>query len=398
MAIFEYKAVTSAGRVMSGTVEADSPEDAEATLRGMALSVRSVARAAPPKPRTPIGRSEFILFNQQLASIARAGIPLERSLRELAGEVGSRRMRGLIEGIADDLEAGKGIEEAFAARRRHFPPLYGRIVSAGVQTGRLGEMLTSLNRHLEVAGQTRRIVWEAVSYPLVVLALAAVVMTVLFRWIAPRFGAIFDAFDAELPGITRLCLSMSHHVLAFWGSVVGLILVGVFARLLLRTFPAGRRFTEALFMGLPVLGRIYRATVLARLAEAMATLISAGTDMPACLRLGADATGSETLRAEAEDLARGVEAGQDLGELIRPGKVIPGMFLYSMRLGAQRNELADNLHGLAEMYAGQARANQGRLHGALMPLLLIVVGAIVALMVTAMFLPLTSLIGTMQGR
>ncbi|GAH66411.1 unnamed protein product, partial [marine sediment metagenome] len=171
MATFEYQALTPAGRLMTGTLEAGSREHATQILQEMQLTVNSVEKAKAAAPRTPIGRSEFLLFNQQLASIAQAGIPMEHGLRQIAGDVGSGRMRALIEGIADDLEAGKSIQEAVGARRAHLPALYARIVEAGVKTGRLGEMLTSLNRHLEVAGRTRRIVFEAALYPLVVLVL-----------------------------------------------------------------------------------------------------------------------------------------------------------------------------------------------------------------------------------
>ena len=152
MAIFQYDALTTAGRLMKGTIEAGSPEEASGQLAGMGLLVNSLEKARAAQSRTPIGRNEFLLFNQQLASITRAGIPLERGLRELAQDISSKSMRQLIEDIAADLEAGMPIEEAFAKREKHFPPLYGRILKAGVETGRLSEMLTSLNRHLELAG------------------------------------------------------------------------------------------------------------------------------------------------------------------------------------------------------------------------------------------------------
>ncbi len=191
MATFEYNALTSAGRLMKGTVEAGSPQEAGELLKQMQLTVNSIEKARPPKPATAIGRNEFLLFNQQLASIAKAGIPLERGLRELAKDVGSARMRKLIEDIAGDLEAGVSIEQAFEKRQKHFPALYGRILKAGVETGRLSEMLTSLNRHLELANQTRRIIFEATAYPAVVLTLGAIIMTGVFLFIIPQFRSIY---------------------------------------------------------------------------------------------------------------------------------------------------------------------------------------------------------------
>ena len=148
MATFEYNALTSAGRLMKGTIEAGSREEVSEQLKQMQLAVNSIDKAKLKKPKTAIGRNQFMLFNQQLAAITKAGIPLEKGLRELANDVGSKSMRKLVDAIADELEAGVSIEEAFEKRQKRFPPLYGRILKAGVETGRLNEMLTSLNRHM----------------------------------------------------------------------------------------------------------------------------------------------------------------------------------------------------------------------------------------------------------
>lgn len=216
MATFEYNALTSEGRLMKGTIEAGSQDEACGLLKQMQLSVNSVAQAKHEKPKTAIGRNEFVLFNQQLASITKAGIPLERGLRELANDVSSRSMRRLVDAIADELEAGVSIEQAFEKRQKHFPPLYGRILKAGVETGRLSEMLTSLNRHLEMATQTRRIIFEAISYPAVILTLASMILTGVFLFIVPQFESVLTEMTGDrLPGLTRAFFGIARNVGAF---------------------------------------------------------------------------------------------------------------------------------------------------------------------------------------
>ena len=222
MATFEYNALTSGGRLMKGTVEAGTREEAGELLKQMELAVNSIEKAKAPKPRTAIGRNEFMLFNQQLASITKAGIPLERGLRELAGDIRSKSMRKLIDAIASELEAGTSIEEAFERRQKRFLPLYGQILKAGVETGRLSEMLTSLNRHLELAHQTRRIIFEALSYPAVILALAAVILTAIFMIIIPQFGPILTEMTegAELPKCSQW-VSLAGIVPSKWAGPTG---------------------------------------------------------------------------------------------------------------------------------------------------------------------------------
>ncbi len=399
MATFEYNALTSAGRLMKGTLEAGSREEADELLRQMQLSVNSVEKAKPERPKTAIGRSEFVLFNQQLASITKAGIPLERGLRELTRDVHSRSMRRLVDAIAADLEKGIGIEQAFERRQKHFPPLYGRILKAGVETGRLSEMLTSLNRHLEMANQTRRIIFEAISYPAVILVLAAVILTGVFTFIIPHFGAVLtEMTDARsLPKLTQLFLGMARNVGPFWltvGCIIAAIIV-LFA--LLSASPAGRRFKESLFLSIPVVGRVYHSSVLSRMAEAMAIMVAAGCDMPVSLRLSSGATGSEKLILESEVLAGQIEQGANILEAGQFCRMIPRLFLYSVQLGAQRNELQDNLYSLGQMYAEQARCGQARLQAVLLPVMLIAVGGFLAMTILAMFATMIQIITTLSA-
>ena len=398
MAIFKYNALTSGGRLMKGTLEAASPDDARDLLGQMGLNVNSIDRSKPERPKTAIGRGEFLLFNQQLASITKAGVPLERGLRELARDVTSRSMRRLIDDVAADLEAGTPIEEAFGKREKHFPPLYGRILKAGVETGRLSEMLTSLNRHLELAGHTRRIIFEAISYPAVIFILASLIVTLVFTFIIPQFGAILgEMVGGQLNPVTTAVLGLAENIVPLWigvGLLVA-ILVVIFAGL--SASPSGRRLKEAMLLSVPVIGRLYHHSVLSRMAEAMSMLVGAGCDLPECLRLGAVVAGSEKLILDSERLAARLEQGTNLLEAGDLSGMLPRLFLYSTQLGAQRHELQDNLHSLGDMYADQARASQTRLQAVLLPVMLVVVGGFMAMIILAMFLPMIQVVTSLSA-
>jgi type II secretory pathway component PulF len=399
MATFEYNALTSAGRLMTGTIEAASHEQAGELLKDMQLTVNEIVKARLKMPKTAIGRSEFLLFNQQLASITKTGIPLEKGLREIAADVASRRMRKLITEIADELERGSSIEDAIQKRQRHFPALYGQILKAGVESGRLSEMLTSLNRHLELAATTRRIIFEALCYPAVVFALTAVIITLIFVVVVPPFAEVLADMTegrAGLPALTQWFLAMADHVAQFWGGVGLSICAIVIVFILLSGAPAGRRFKESVLLQVPVIGRVYHCGSLAKMAEAMALLVGAGCTMPTCLRLGSGASGSEKLKLECELLAGRVEEGTGIVEAGHFCRMIPRLFLYSVQLGSQRNELQDNLHGLGEMYSQQTRCMQARLQSILPAALIIFLGLIVGLMVLSMFLPLIRMITVMM--
>jgi type II secretory pathway component PulF len=386
MAAFEYNALTSAGRLMTGTIEAGSNEEARQILTEMQLTVNEITKTVTRVSSRGIGRSEFLLFNQQLASITKAGIPLEKGLRELAKDIATGPMRRMITDVADDLERGISIETAIEKKQKHFPPLYAKILKAGVETGRLSEMLMSLNRHLEIGTRTRRIVFEAMCYPAVVLTLAAIIISSVFLLVIPSFAEVLtDMTDGYrgMPLLTMWFLNMAEHVVHFW---VGVGLVAAAAVVIWKL--SGM----SLILRLPLIGRICRNGTLARMAEAMAMLIGAGCNMPDCLRLAADASGSERMKLECGLLAHNVEEGQSIMEAGIVCRMMPRLFLYSVQLGSQRNELQDNLYSLGQMYSEQTRSLQARLQTILLPMMIIGVGSFVAMMVLAMFLPMIRLV------
>jgi len=396
MATFEYQALTPAGRLIKGTMEAPSRDQASADLAEMKLQVSSLEQSRAARAGEHIGRTEFMLFNQQLASLTKSGIPLSRGLRELAGDVNSKKMRRIVEEVAGDLEAGTSVEEAFEKRQGIFPALYSRIMKAGVRTGRLSEMLMSLNKHLESAGRTRRIVFEAISYPAVIVALAAVIVTAIFRFLIPSFKTIYSDMGSRLPGLTKMFISAADHVYGFWLVVGVIVAVVVVIWLALSGTSKGKRWKEAFLIRLPVFGQLHHRQLLARLTDAMGLLVTAGCDMPTSLRLAADATGSDLMMAHCQAAAERVESGRPVIEAGGPGRLLPPLVLYSIQLGSQRNELQDNLYSLADMYRQQTVISQSRLQAVLMPMLLILVGGFVCLTVLAMFLPMVHLIDTVS--
>jgi type II secretory pathway component PulF len=397
MSVFEYKALTATDRLMKGTIEASSPQEAAGLLKEMKLNVNSLEKAKPERLKTAIGRNEFLLFNQQLASITKAGIPLERGLRELSADIGSKRMRKLVTDIANDLEGGMSIEKAFEKRQKYFPPLYGRILKAGVETGRLSQMLTDLNRHIEMSNQTRKIVFEAMAYPAVILTMAAVVISFVYIMIIPKFVTVLQEMTGgQLPALTLLMFGIAQNIIPFWVSIG--IMVGslIILNVLLSATSAGRRFKESVLLNIPIIGRLHHSSILAKMAESMAVMIAAGADMPNCLRLSADASGSEKLISESSLLAGQVEQGTNIMEAGQFCRTIPKLFLYSIQLGSQRNELEDNLHSLAQMYVEQVRCSQARLQAALLPVMLIVVGGFIGVTVLSIFLPMIKIVTSLM--
>ncbi len=397
MAIFEYNALTGTDRLMRGTIEASSPQEATQLLAEMKLVVNSLEKTKAERPKTAIGRDEFLLFNQQLASITKAGVPLERGLRELSADIGSKKMRKLVIDIADELENGESIERAFEKRQKYFPPLYGRILKAGVETGRLSQMLTNLNRHIEMSNQTRKIIFEAMAYPLVVLVMASVILSFVYLIVVPKFIFILtEMTGGQLPMLTLVVFAIAKNIIPFW-ITVGFVIAGlIILNILLSATSAGRRFKESFLLNIPIVSRLHHSSIMAKMAESMAVMIAAGADMPNCLRLSAEASGSEKLIFESDILAGQIEQGANIMQAGQFCRMIPKLFLYSVQLGSQRNELEDNLHSLSQMYVEQVRCSQARLHATLLPVMLVIVGGTIGITVLSIFLPMVKILTSLM--
>jgi type IV pilus assembly protein PilC len=197
--------------------------------------------------------------------------------------------------------------------------------------------------------------------------------------------------------LTKILLTTGENIVPFWITlgcfVAGLIVVFT----ILSSSAGGRRFKESLLLRIPVLGRLYHSSVLSKLAEGMAMMVAAGCDMPSCLRLGSTAAGSEKLVLESDMLACQIEQGANILEAGQSCRLIPRLFLYSAQLGAQRNELQDNLHSLGQMYSEQTRHRQAKLQTVLLPVMVVVLGSFVAMAVAAIFLPIMRLITMMAS-
>jgi len=208
---------------------------------------------------------------------------------------------------------------------------------------------------------------------------------------------IYDDIGFCLPAITETIFVIADNIVSFW-AITGIIIASliVLKTILIRA-KGGRIFVETIYMKTPIIGKIYHYSMLSRLADSIALLISSGSDIPESFRLSADTIGNEKIKRESDLISRQVESGESLLEAGQYCSTIPRLFTYSMHNGAQRNELQDNLYSLSNMYELQARSWQGRLSGILAPVLLFIVGGFICFTITAMFMPIVQLLGDLGG-
>lgn len=394
LAQYRYEAQDIHGNAVRGTLEASGAADAEARLT--ALGLRAVAIDPEPaaggakRPRS-LGAEDFLLFNRQLAHLTKAGLPVERGLRLIAGDLKSGRLAAAARAVAADLEKGRSLPEAFAANSKRFPPLYGKLMEAGVRTGDLPSMLFSLGRHLELAARLRQMLWNTLAYPVSVLIGLTLVLCVVSIYILPMLHNIYGDLHVTLPLVTRVFIWFGRGVpmlLTAGGILLGvLLLLWLVQRITGRSLGIGER----LLLAMPAVGPIIHRAQLARWCDALKIAVEAGLDLPAGLELASQAVGSGRLLRDGRAMADAVRRG----EALNAGTVlaaIPPTVPAAIGISSRTGDLPAALATLSRMYAEQAEQRLRALPAIVTPVLFVFIAIGFGLALMAIFFPLVQLI------
>lgn len=395
---FEYEGLTPGETAVTGRLEADDHAAAERILAQMGLQVRQLTEAEPPaRTVARLGAEDLIFFNEQLASLAKAGIALDEGLAQLARDVESPTLRKWLTELVEDLRRGVPFEQAIEARQQGLPVLYSRVIRAGVETGELPATLLNLNQHLRLLGSTRRIVWEMVSYPLLIGMLALIIVSGFLVFVVPQFEEIYRDFGTALPAWTRLLLAMARYFPYILLVATAIVVLMVLLWGGLKQTVRGAALAERVVFALPVIGRIARASLVARFFRMVATTVGSGLPLPEAMRLGADATGCRSLITDAERLANEVERGESIFAANQSAAFIPPLFGYCVQVAGSRDVLPVAVAQLADAYEQRALHAQALVRTLLFPCLVLVLGVFIFFCVIGLFLPLVTLVNAVSG-
>lgn len=395
---FEYEGHCRSGTAVTGRLEADSLDHARQTLDDeLHVTADDIRKATRPAARAALGEEDFIFFNEQLASMASAGLALDQGLEQLARDLSSPKLQRFIQQFVDAMRQGKSLEEAVAEHESQLPTLYSRVIRAGIQTGQLPATLYNLNQHLRLVAETRRILWEALAYPLVVLVFALLIITGFSTLVIPHFVEIYNDWGAGLPAITVLLLNLSTAFPRLLVVTAAVTAIGVAVWIRLKHSGWGRRLREAVTMRIPVLGRQYTAAMMARFIRCADTGVTAGLALPEALRLAGDATGSPAMAFDAEQVATAIERGQGPLDATQLCRFIPRIFGYTLQTAIGRESLSHALTQLSRTYEGRARHLQEILQVFLLPTAVVVLGLLLVVAILALFLPLVTLVNSVAG-
>ena len=395
MATFRYKAIDGAGKRVSDTIEADSPDQASERLLAKGLTpVSVVATAARRKAGTRAGASgrvrdeELILFTTQLSTMLRAGVPILRSVEILENEAENPRLKRVCGVVAADIRAGAPLHSALRRHQDVFPPLYRNMVTAGEASGTLPQVLQRLIYVISHEHKVRTEVRSVLQYPIMVLVVLAGSLGILLTTVVPRFAAIFKSAGIELPLPTRICIAMSDFLREEWLLLlVGVALVSAGVAVARRT-ETGRYWLDRMTLRTPYVGPVLIKAALSRFASIFSILQASGVGMLEAIDILIGTLGNRAMSREFKGVQGKVEHGQGLSRPLAAARYFTPMFVSMVAIGEETGKLDEMLREIAAHYDTEVEFATRRLTGAIGPMLIVTLAAVVGFFALAVYMPM----------
>ena len=396
MAAFEYVAMDAAGKRATGVITADTPRAARRELRLrqlLAVDIQPI-RDTGPKASKAFGRMtshQRVMLMRQLAVLLNSGMPVEQALTAAADNETVPGVQRVLHAVRAEVTGGARLADAMKIAPSAFSPLVRSVTAAGEMSGRLGEVIERLASNLERGYRLSRKVQAALIYPALLGLMALSMIVALMLVIVPKLVEQFDLFEADLPLVTRIVISLSE-TLREEGLII-LALMGGGAFLLVRVIrsPQLALQRDAVMLNLPFAGRLMRIVAAARFARVFAILSGSGATMLEALSGAKSAAGNAVFANAADEIAERVREGGSFATALRATRVFPQMMVHMVASGEAGRDVAGMMGRAADFLDQEFETGSATLLALIEPLIIVVLGAVVGLVVISIMLPVLQL-------
>jgi type II secretory pathway component PulF len=337
---------------------------------------------------------DLIALNEEIAGMARAGLPLDQGLAALAKEMGRGQLQRVTASIADELRAGKTLPEALEKQSAHLPPYYAGLISIGVRTGSVADVLATLTMYARMLANVRMSIVDAFFYPGIVMTFAIVLFGFLSFAVLPIFDKIFADFQMKLPFATESVLYVSRQPVEFLVLPLFILVVGfLFFRMVVRSTRPGRILWARLLYSLPIVGTLLRSARLMAFTELLAILIDHMIPLPEAFQMAGAASSDPIMAGRIQEINADLKEGLPLGTVLKGKGLVPEWVSWMTGLGEKQGGLGKSLHLVADLYRRQVELRIGMLRSILPPIMILfTAGLFTAFFVVAIMLPMIKLL------
>lgn len=395
MTTFEYKAITNAGKTISGTIEGNSKDSATEALSAQGIKVIQIELSkGKAKHLGKVKLVDLVLFTRQLSTMVSAGVPLMRSLTTLQTQAENPTMKLVIADLVKEVESGAQLADALEKHPEVFTPIYINMVRAGEAAGIVDDILKRLATQVESSQTLRKKIKGAMTYPTVVFCIMIIAFFGIMIFIIPKIGEILKGIggpDAELPALTAALLGISDFLIKFWPVIIGAAVgAGFMLRKFLKT-EAGKRKRDEIILKLPIVGLLTTKSTVASFTRTFSALVGAGVSVVEALRITGRSLGNKLYEEDLEKAALQVINGKQMSEAIGESKLFPPIVSQMLAVGEETGQTDVVLVKVAEFYEEEVNTMVDSMSSLIEPLIMVVIGGGVAVIAAAVMGPIASI-------
>jgi type IV pilus assembly protein PilC len=403
---FVCRVGTPDGRVMEEVLTASDESSLRNDLSKRGYHIFEVRRRGVPRKlvvpgsglrRKRIRDEDFMIWNQELAALLKAGLPLLQALDLMLERMKNPYFKGVLTEIRDRVKSGTDLSEAFASYGDTFPRLYPSTLKAGERSGELEQVIRRFIRYMKLVLDARRRVVSALVYPAVLVILSITMITIMAIYVVPKFMGFFTELDAELPLITQIVLAISTFASRNWPVILLGTIAGTWVfRQWGRTGP-GRLSIDGMKLRIPFLGPVLHRFALAEFCRSLGTLLAGGIPLVPAFEIAVSSVGNTWVRNRLEPTIQMVREGKPFHAALEHSGVFVDMAVDMVKVGEATGSLDDMLSSVSDFLDEQIETRMQRILSLIEPLLLVVMGIMIAILLISIYLPMFSMLGNLQG-
>jgi type IV pilus assembly protein PilC len=395
MQTFTWEGTDRRGIVMKGETPAKNINLVKAELRRQGITPKVVKPKSKPlfggAGRT-VTAKDIAVFSRQIATMMKSGVPIVSALEIISNGNKNPKMRSLVDAIRADIQGGMSLYEAMSKHPVQFDELYRNLVKAGEAAGVLEVVLDTVATYKENLEALKGKIKKAMFYPAMVIAVAFIVSGILLVFVVPQFETVFKGFGADLPAFTKMVISLSDFMVAWWWAI--LLFLGSTAFGLIAAHKrslAFQHFIDRAVLKVPVVGQIIHNSSIARFARTLAVTFKAGVPLVEAMDTVAGATGNTVYEKAVLRIKDDVATGYPVNMAMKQVNLFPHMVIQMTAIGEEAGALDTMLFKVAEFYEQEVNNAVDALSSLLEPLIMVILGVLVGGMVIAMYLPIFKL-------
>ena len=402
MAFFRYKAVTPEGKVVEGTLEAADQETVLARLQEQGQLPIKVFPGEDtggvlsreirlPWQRKKVPQKDLLIFTQELSTLVKAGLTLDRSLSVLSDLTENAYLAEVVGELLREIKGGKALSEALSTYPQVFPKVYVNMVRAGEVGGALDQILERLEEYLEGADELRSYLISSMIYPCILVVVAIGSIIIMMTVVIPQFADIFENAGAPVPLPMKVLLVLSGFLTGFWWLILLVIGGGaywIYSRL---KTEEGRLNWDRQMLKLPVVGSVLQKLEVSRFSRTLGTLLQSSVPLIQSINLVKEIVENQAIASTMESIKSGVKKGEGLTRPIREAEIFPPFALHLLAVGEETGRLDDMLLQIADSYDRDLKRSLQRLVALLEPAIILVMGLIIGVMVVSMLYSIFSI-------